>query len=150
VDTFLGRHPEFTLRKTNSIKRSRAALSREEVQKFFDNFAQSAEGVAAEDMYNFDETNLRDDPGNKKCLFKRGTKYCEKVQNTSKQATSVMLCGSAAGVMMPPMVVYKALNLYTSWCERGPPRAPCMHALRVDGSTCICSKSGLSSCCCRG
>jgi hypothetical protein len=88
VDTFLGRHSEFTLRKTNAIKRSRAALSREEVTKFFDNFAKSAEGVAAENMYNFDETNLRDDPGNRKCLFKKGTKYCEKVQNTSKQAKS--------------------------------------------------------------
>lgn len=38
-----------------------------------------------ENIYNFDETNLRDDPGVKKCIFKKGTKYCEKVQNTSKQ-----------------------------------------------------------------
>jgi hypothetical protein len=86
VDTFLGRHAEFTLRRTNAIKRARAALSREEVTKFFDNFVKSAEGVPPENMYNYDETNLRDDPGNRKCLFKKGTKYCEKVQNTSKQA----------------------------------------------------------------
>jgi hypothetical protein len=36
------------------------------------------------------------------------------------QAISVMLCGNAAREMVLPMVVYKALNLYTSWCERGP------------------------------
>ncbi len=86
VDTFLGRHSEFTLRKTNAIKRARAALSREEVTKFFDNFTKFAEGVPAQNMYNYDETNLQDDPGTRKSLFKKGTKYCEKVQNTSKQA----------------------------------------------------------------
>jgi hypothetical protein len=91
VDTFLGRHPDFILRKTNPIKRSRARLSREEVQKFFDNFLKSAEGVAPENMWNYDETNLRDDPGSKKCVFKKGTKYCEKVLNTSKQAKIIKM-----------------------------------------------------------
>ncbi len=35
VDKFLGRHPEFTLRKTYPIKRTRAAVSREQVEEFF-------------------------------------------------------------------------------------------------------------------
>ena len=107
VDCFLERHPQFSLRTTNSIKRSRAALSRKEVKTFFDNFQKSAEGVRPENMWNYHESNLRDDPGSKKCLFKKGTKYCEMVQNTSKQATSIMMCGSAAGEMLPPMVIYK-------------------------------------------
>ena len=128
---FLERHPDLKLRKTNPIKRSRAAVSREDVQEFFTHFKVSAEGVPPENMFNYDETNLRDDPGAKKCLFRNGTKYCEKVQNTSKQATSVMFCGSAAGEMLPPMVVYKAMNIYTSWCERGP-----------KGTIYSCSKSG--------
>lgn len=42
-----------------------------------------------------------------------------------------MFCGSAAGQMLPPMVVYRAQNLYTSWCERGP-----------KGTVYSCSKSG--------
>jgi hypothetical protein len=42
-----------------------------------------------------------------------------------------MLAGSAAGEMVPPMVLYKALNLYTSWCQRGP-----------KGTVYSCSKSG--------
>ncbi len=82
---FLGRHPEFTMRQTNSIKRSRAQLSREEVQAFFNNFAESVEGIPPENIFNFDESPLRDDPGSTRCIFKKGTKYCEKVQNTSKQ-----------------------------------------------------------------
>jgi hypothetical protein len=72
------------------------------------------ERVTPEKMYNFNETNLCDDPGSKRCLFKRGTKYCEKVQNASKQAMSVMFCGFRACEWVPPMVTYKAWNLYTS------------------------------------
>jgi hypothetical protein len=30
-----------------------------------------------------------------------------------------MLCASAKGVVMPPYVVYKALNLYESWTRGG-------------------------------
>jgi hypothetical protein len=105
---------------TTTIKRTRASLSREEVQKFFDNFRKSAEGVTPEIMYNFDKTNFHHDSGSKRCLFKRGTKYCEKVQNASKRAMSMMCCGSGAGEWVPPMVIYKAQNLYTSWCQRGP------------------------------
>jgi hypothetical protein len=107
VNRFLERHPEFSLRSTNAIKRARASLSRAEVKAFFDNFQKSAEGVSPENMWNFDESNLRDDPGNKKCFFKKGTKCCKRVLNTSKQATSIMVCGSAAGEMLPVMVVYR-------------------------------------------
>ncbi len=42
-------------------------------------------------MWTYDKSNLRDDPGSKKCLFKMETKYWEMVQNTSKQATSIMM-----------------------------------------------------------
>jgi len=39
--------------------------------------------------------------------------------NTTKSATSVMFCGSAAGTMLPPMVVYKAAHVYKAWKQRG-------------------------------
>jgi hypothetical protein len=131
VARFLGRHPELRLRMTTNIKRARARVSREEVVKFFENFQEAVEGVPPENLWNFDETNFQDDPKSKKCLFKKGTRYCERVMNSSKQAISVMFCGNATGTMLPPMVVYKALNLYTSWCERGP-----------RGTVYACSKSG--------
>jgi hypothetical protein len=50
---------------------------------------------------------------------RKGIRYM-KVQNTSKQGTSAMLCFTAAKEWLPPMVVFKGLNLYTSWCEKGP------------------------------
>ena len=34
-----------------------------------------------------------------------------------------MFCGSAAGQILPIYVVYKVLNVYNGWIERGPPNA---------------------------
>jgi hypothetical protein len=131
LDRFLSRHKGLTLRKSNAIKRTRAALSREEVNEFFVHFLKSMEGVEPGNLVNFDETNFRDETSIRKCICKKGTKYVETVRNTSKQAISVMFAGTADGEMFPPMIVYKAQNIYTSWTERGP-----------KGALYSCSKSG--------
>ena len=104
----------------NPLKRSRAAVSREEVKDFLDWWEKTTEGVPPENIWNFDESNLRDDPGKKKCLVKKGVKYVEKVQNTSMQCVSIMLCGSAAGQLMNVHVNYKAKSLWQTWTEGGP------------------------------
>jgi hypothetical protein len=57
MTTFLSRHPGLILRKTNAFKLTRATLSREEIQKFFDNFQKIAERDTTENMYNLDEMN---------------------------------------------------------------------------------------------
>ena len=41
------------------------------------------------------------------------------MQDHSKTSISVMWCGSASGECLPPMVVYKAENLYESWVKGG-------------------------------
>ncbi len=120
VKRFLGRHKEISLRTANPLKRSRAKLSKEEVVAFINNWAETIQGVPPSNIVNYDETNMRDDPGSSKCFFRKGTKYCEKVENTSKQAISVMFAGTADGKLLPPMVVYKAANLYDKWKEGGP------------------------------
>ena len=117
---FLRRHPDLTVRTANLIKRSRAALSHDDVHAFFDNFERSAAGIPPENIYNCDETNLQDNPGAKRAIFSRGVKYAEKVSDHSKSAISVMFCGSASGVLLPPYVVYKSNNCYESWMKGGP------------------------------
>jgi hypothetical protein len=120
VTSFLRRNPRLTLRRASLIKRARAAVSVEIITEFITNYSKSAEGVEPANIWNYDETCMRDDPGAKRSIFKKGAKYCEKVCNSSKSSTSVMFCGSATGEMLPPMVVYKAANKYSSWEERGP------------------------------
>jgi hypothetical protein len=63
VSLFLKRHPELTIRTANLIKRSRAMLSAEIINDFFDRYEVSAGGIPAANVYNYDETNLRDNPG---------------------------------------------------------------------------------------
>ena len=117
---FVKRRKDLSNRMSNLIKRSRAALSREQVKEFVDNYTRVAADIPPSNVFNYDETNLTEDPGAKKALYRRGVKYAEKVCNHSKSSLSVMFCGSADGKMLPPYVVYKAKNLYESWCQGGP------------------------------
>jgi hypothetical protein len=80
VAKFLGRHPQFCMRTANPIKRARAAVSREDVQAFFSHYIKAVEGVPPENLLNYDESAFSDDPGTKKCVYKKGTKHCEKVK----------------------------------------------------------------------
>jgi len=65
-------------------------------------------------LYNYDETNLSDDPGSKKCLYKRGVKYPERAKDNTKASISLMFCGSADGCMLPTYVVYKAEHIWST------------------------------------
>lgn len=58
--------------------------------------------------------------GRKKIITKRGTKYPERVMNSSKAAVSIMMACTAAGEILPPYVVYKAQNLFDTWIQSGP------------------------------
>lgn len=120
VRLFLKRHPELTQRFAANIKSVRAAVSPETINAYFDNLQQEIEGIPAENIWNYDESNLSDDPGNKKIITKRGCKYPERIINSSKQSTSVMFCGNAMGSTLPPYVVYKSIHLYDSWMAGGP------------------------------
>lgn len=124
--SFLSRHRHILAeRLANNIKRSRAAVDVDVLSSFFDELSRTLEGVKPEAIFNYDESNLSDDPGKKKLIFNRGVKYPDNVINFSKSAVTLMLCVSASGDMLPPYVVYKAANLWDSWREGGPRGAPC-------------------------
>jgi len=120
VKSFLRRHSELKERTCQNISRKRGELSRSEVQKYFDNLQTTIEDVPPDNILNYDETNLSDDPGRKKCIFRRGVKYPERVLNSSKAAISIMCCGTAGGLLLPVYVVYKAEHLWTTWSSGGP------------------------------
>ncbi|XP_049876484.1 uncharacterized protein LOC126374068 [Pectinophora gossypiella] len=116
---FLTRH-NFAQRATQNIKKSRSSKTVEELNEYFKNLETSLNDVPPSNILNFDETNLSDDPGSKKCIFKRGTKHPERVINTSKSSVSIMFSGTADGHCLPPYVVYKSDHLWSRWCEDGP------------------------------
>ena len=80
----------------------------------------SLKGISSRNIWNYDETNLGDDPGNKKVVLKRATKYPERIMNSSKICFSVMFCGKGAGEILPPYTVFKSTRLYDLWIKHGP------------------------------
>ncbi|XP_062542157.1 uncharacterized protein LOC134210149 [Armigeres subalbatus] len=118
---FLSRHADLSERFVVNIKKSRAAITPEILTDYIDNLRKVLIDVPPENIWNFDETNVTDDPGARKCIVKRGTKYPVNIMNSSKSSISIMMAGSAAGDLLPPYVVYKSSKLWNTWVENGPP-----------------------------
>ena len=103
-----------------NIKTSRAAMKKEDFERYFENLSKVLKDIPPQNIVNYDETNLSDDPGQEKLIFKRGKKYPERIQNYSKGSTSIMFSGTAAGELLPSYVVYKSTNLWNTWTIGGP------------------------------
>lgn len=119
---FLKRHKDYTKRLTSNIKRARAAVDERILREFHENLEKEVTGVPPENIWNFDETALVNDPGRTKCIMKRGTRYPERVINNTKAGVSVMFCGNAAGRVLPPYCVYKSQAvIMDAWVRGAPP-----------------------------
>ncbi|KAJ8935120.1 hypothetical protein NQ318_009141 [Aromia moschata] len=113
LDSFITRN-NLSIRTASNIKRSRSSVNRDDILKFFNNAEVALEDVKRINLYNYDETNVTDDDR------PRNTKRVERVQEHSRASISIMVCGNANGDLLPPMVVYKALNIYENWTQSGP------------------------------
>ena len=119
VNGFLDRKKDkLSERWSNNIKRARAQLSSETIDSYFNELERALEGIEPNRIFNYDESNLQDDPGKKKFIFKRGVKYPDRVINFTKSSISFMMCSSADGCVLPPYVCYKAKNVHPSWKVR--------------------------------
>lgn len=56
-------------------------------------------------------------------VTRRGSRHPDSVKDTTRSATSVMFCCTAAGHLLPPFIVYKANKAHDAWTENGPPGA---------------------------
>ena len=121
--TFMERHKDYIKERVGqNIKRKRAEVSHAILDEYFDNLLAEIEGLPPTNIINFDETNVQDDPGKRKLVFKHGCKYLERLLNSSKAAISIMFSGSASGDVLPAYVVYKSINMWDSWTTGGPPK----------------------------
>lgn len=108
------------IRLCQNIKRCRAAVSKETINLYFDNLATSLEGIPLSHIINYDETNLTDDPGRHKIIAKLGTRYPERILNSTKSSISIMFTACADGTLLPPSTVYKSKHLHEGWRIGGP------------------------------
>lgn len=118
--SFLKRHEHLSVRLSQNIKKARADVNAETINNYISNLSDVVKDVPNTNLWNYDETNLTDDPGSKRVICKRGAKYVENICNHSKSSTSLMFCGNAAGKCLPPYVVYRAENMWSTWTQNGP------------------------------
>lgn len=124
LKSFMTRNKQtLSVRLSENIKRARAAVSREIIQKYFENLGDTLKDVPASHIVNYDETNITDDPGQQRVLVRRGAKHADMVLDTSKTSTSVMFAIAASGVRLPIYIVYKAVHLHDTWTKNGPEQA---------------------------
>lgn len=72
-------------------------------------------------VWNSDESGFCLGATSKKILAKKGVRAIHKVGGTSDhQFITVNVCGNAAGLRLPPFILYKGKHLYSSWTEGGP------------------------------
>jgi len=62
---FLKRHPELSVRFIANIKKSRVAISEDVIKDYINNLSVVVQNVPPQRIWNYDETNLTDDPGTK-------------------------------------------------------------------------------------
>lgn len=121
VERFLEDHKNVpTQRNCENIKRSRSEVSEQMIKDYFFELERSLQGVSPSHIINYDETNFTDDPGKIRVIVKRGAKHPERCIDSSKAPISVMMAGTADGVVLPPYTVYKSVHLYDTWTQHGP------------------------------
>ena len=104
----------------NLTKRIANKVSEEIISAYFENLEQSLNEIPAENIFNYYETNVMDNPGSKIAIVRHGQNRIERKTQHSKTCTSIMFCGNVVEQFLPPMVFYKSENLYKNWVKGEP------------------------------
>jgi len=99
VKGFTKRH-NLTKRIADNVKPARAEISAEDVTKYFEELQTALNSVPPQNLINYDETNVSDDPGAKHVLCVRGSKRVERKIYHSKTAISLMFSICADGTLL--------------------------------------------------
>ncbi|KAJ8968978.1 hypothetical protein NQ314_001999 [Rhamnusium bicolor] len=101
---FLKRHKKkIRTRLCQNSKRSRAAVSPDTINSYFDHLRGELKDIPPTNIVNYDETNLYN--------TKQECRYPERVCNSSRSCTSIMFAASADDKVLPPYIVYKAQHI---------------------------------------
>lgn len=113
-------------RKPELLTKARANdLSFEVVNCFFDMYSnllsQNNLENAPDRIFNLDEVGLGTDfRASKVFVHKKDRNAYLKSPDAGKAMYTVLFCVSATGNFLPPLTVYKSLNMYESWTKGGP------------------------------
>jgi len=123
---FIARNPTISLRKAESTSIARViGFRRSEVNRFFDNLAQvyEKEKFDASRVFNVDETGMSTVQVQKqKILAPTGKKQIGKIVSAEKGETiTAVVCVSASGTFVPPMLIFPRKNMNPRLLNGAPP-----------------------------
>ena len=77
LKSFICRH-KLTQRLADNVKTARAEIDATGISEYFDELEQTVAGIPPTNIYNYDETNVTDDPGSTAIVCRRGLKRVER------------------------------------------------------------------------
>lgn len=115
-ERFLQRHPELSLRSAANLSRSRVKGSSPAIMKAY---CQTLEQTLIQNdlmdkpgqIFNMDESGMPLDPKATKIITKKGTKNPSHVSSGDKSQITVVGCVNAAGISIPPMLLFDRKKL---------------------------------------
>jgi len=113
IKGFLRRHKNLTVRQVNLTKRSRAAVSHEIVNAFFDNFYK----VTSTTMMKPTCRKIQEE---RRASLREEASIQRRLETTQSQRCLLCSVGLQLRSSSPPYVVYKDHILYKCWMEGGP------------------------------
>ena len=113
---FMKRH-RLTKRITDNVKPLRAEVNEDVINSYFQHLKESLKDVPSSNLFNYDETNVTDDPGSKQVITHHG-------RNSRKKSSPLKIIYKRDvcryGTYLPPSVGYKSENIYCEYVSGGP------------------------------
>lgn len=121
-ESFRLRHKEFSLRSAERVSRARMLAT---APSILENYFDLLEDTLVKNdllhkpcaIFNVDESGMPLDPPSLKIVAPRGVKHSQMVSSGDKSQITVVGCCSAAGVVLPPMIIFDRKNLRPEYTE---------------------------------
>ncbi|CAF3621241.1 unnamed protein product [Rotaria sp. Silwood1] len=111
---------ELKLKKTEKLEKVRSNACRQEtINNWFEHLRNVFKKFnlfnRPEALWNVDESGFLDDPGRRSVVIKRTTKHAiSSHSGTGKSHTTLVICTSASGELLPPYFIYKGAKMWTT------------------------------------